>query len=224
MHIERHFPNPVQARYIALYSMNKEGEGKVLAPVGVTTELQIKPEVGSRRCAVGLVCQQEAEVHPSIAPRALKLRVVVLREHSATGIRDTRNQETNSLVLEDTRLIEEYLHPELSRPSAPRVNSGVVVVIAGHKPDPVPGRESRQGLGVSSKSTRISVGEVTGHSNQINLIVRTLSDNLTETRLTNPWADVNVTQLQDREVSERLRHAEGLHLHLTQARRAEGID
>jgi hypothetical protein len=223
VHIERHFPNPVQARYIALYPVNKEGEGKVLTPVGVTTELQIKPEFRSRRRAVGLVCQQEAEVHESVSPRSLKLRVMTVREHSTTGIRDTRDQKPNSLVFKNTRLVKKYLHPEFSRPSTPRVNSRVVVMIAGHKPDSMTRREPRQRLRVSSKSSRISVGEVPGHSNQIHLIVRTLSDNLTEPCLTNPWADVNVTELQDREAPERLRHAWGLDIHLTQARRAESI-
>jgi hypothetical protein len=87
----------------------------------------------------------------------------------------------------------------------------------------MPRREPRQGLRGSSKSPRISVGEVPGHSNQIDLIVRTLSDNLTEPILTYPWADVNVTELQDREVPERLRHAWRLDIHLTQERRAECI-
>ena len=83
--------------------------------------------------------------------------------------------------------------------------AGVVLVVARHEVRAVPGREFRQGCGVSGKLVHGSIHQISGHRDEIGAqIVHACHQPLDEIAA-NRGADVHVADLGDRKPMERRR-------------------
>ena len=133
--------------------------------MGVSRDLQVEAGAGGRGRRVGLVRKQDLSSGMGRGTAQRRNRVAVLIRIKVMGaqVRDAGEYQRSAIMIQDHMLVLENLQPETLDFSSPGALPGVVLVIAGHEVNTVPGRESGQRCRVDGQLLNRTVHKIAGH-------------------------------------------------------------